>query len=166
MKVIGKHKLRENSLIRSRPGIPDVKRISCAQLAGALTEFAKRYLRGLAEVFGPPDVMSGAIGVSPKQLGYALRITVDRLSCGEPVAIYITEWDDEMNIRIEGAGLEDRDAVEDVISAWHLAGFKLQSRTLVLHFSIPLEKALHLVVRDDSSTAFNFMLKSGYFYEN
>ena len=165
MKLVTKSKLRENALIRSKPGIPDVRRISCAALAGALTKFTKRYLSGLVEIYGPPDIMEGAIGVSPTQLGYALRVTVDKLSHGKPISIHITEWDDEMNVRIEAAGLDTPDDVEAVVSAWRIAGFEPRGCGLTLRFSIPFEEALCFVVRRDNQALFDYSLSSGYYFD-
>lgn len=165
MKTVTKSKLRENALIRSKPGIPDVKRISCAALAGALTKFTKRYLAGIVDIYGPPDVMEGRIGISPTRLGYALRKTVDKLSCGDPISIHITEWDDEMNVRIEAAGLDSPADVDEVISAWRAVGFQLRGCGLTLHLSIPFEKALGLVVRKDWGAKFDYELNAGYFYD-
>ena len=165
MKTVTKAKLHENALIRSKLGIPDVKRISCAALAGALTKFTKRYLSGIIDVFGPPDIMEGKVGISATRLGYALRQTVDRLSHGEPISIHITEWDDEMNIRIEAAGLDTPEDVDKVISAWRSAGFQLRSCGLTLHLCIPFDAALDLVVREDWGATFAYALSSGYFHD-
>lgn len=165
MKLVTKSKLQENALIRSMPGIPDVRRISCAALAGALTRFTKRYLSGLVEIYGPPDIMEGAIGISPTQLGYALRVTVDRLAHGKPISIHITEWDDEMNIRIEAAGLDTPEDVAEVVRAWRAVGFEPRSYGFTLRLSIPLDKALNFVVRTDREAVFDYSLGAGYFFD-
>ena len=165
MRIVGKSKMPEDILTRSAPGIPDVKKISCAALAGSLTKFAAQYLRGIATVIGPPDIMQGRVGISPSQLGYALRVTVDKLSLGEPVVIRITEWDDEMNVRIEAAGLDSLESVAEVVKVWRSVGFKPRSCGLTLHLSIPLDKAFDLVVRESSEALFEYLLNRGYFYD-
>lgn len=163
MKIITKRKLSENALTRSVPGIPDVRRISCAELVGSLTSFCAKYLRGAAEVYGPDDTLTGAIGISATQLGAALRATVDKLAQGEAVKIYFTEWDDEMNLRIEAKGLEDTDATVEVIEAWRRAGFKLKRLGFSMTLSMAFENALRLVVREPNTAIFSIGLYHGYF---
>ena len=150
------------ALLRSKPGIPDVKAITSRELVGSLTSFCEHYLGDKAVVSGPADTMEGVIGIDISRLALALRNTVELLSESEPVKLLFYEWDDELDLVIEAKELENEKTAHAVIDAWRTAGFKLRSYGFYLRLHISFEDAKSLVLRAKPEWATEALLRKYY----
>ncbi len=162
MKVIGA-KPTKPPITRSKPGIPDVRRITAEDLVGSITAFAREYLSESAVVRGPEDRMYGTLGISPTMLARALKATVDNFSAEEPVTMIFSEMYNEMHIRFESSKMEDVNCVARVVSAWKKVGFRVLNYGLTLTMVIPYNDALAFVLRQTRPSAFKREIRDAYF---
>lgn len=160
---IGRKTPPDLRILRSKPGIPDVRQITSKELVGSLARFCEKHLRDKAVVKGPPDVLCGIIGINLEILAGALRTTVELLSVTQPVKLSFYEWDDELCVAMEAAELESPEVAARVAEAWRSANFRLKHYGLRLTMTISLEQAKTFVLRAEPSTFIDMLLYKYYF---
>ena len=149
--------------MRSKPGVPDIRRITAEDLVGSITAFAKEYLAESAIVLGPEDRMYGTLGISPTRLAHALKAAVENLSGDEPVAIIFSEMYNEMHVRFESSKIEDVKCVARVVYAWKKVGFRVLNYGLTFTMAIPYNDALAFVLRQTRPSGFKREIRDAYF---